>query len=123
MKYVAVKGMTILPVEPGVALTGVVVTTLPSQDVLAEGNGVYSGDVQVTVASAVFSGYVAANLSFTLHPSAEYSSVDGSKALLEGDTSDTVTASGSNPELSPQQLDFPITIKVSIAGQTSVKAE
>ena len=123
MKNVAIEGMTILPVEHGVVLSGLVVDTLPSHDVLVDGKGVYSADVAVTVASAVFEGYTAVDLSFTLHPSAEYFSVDGSKALMEGDTSDTVTASGSNPELSPPQLNFPVTIKVSSAAQESVKAE
>lgn len=123
MKYVAVEGMELAPVEQDVELTGVVVETFPSPNVSIDGNAAYSGQISVKAASAAYSGYVAENLSFTLHPSSSYAKIDGESALLEGDTSATVTASGKNPSLVPQEMEFPVTLKVSSAGQDSTKAD
>lgn len=123
MKPVAVQGMAIVPVEQGVTLTGVVVSTPPSSYVFVDGKGVYSGDITVNVASASFNSYTATGLTFTLHPTAEYVLSDGSEALLEGDTSDTVSAQGYNPSLSPPEITFPVTLKVDSAGQSVMNAE
>lgn len=121
MKYVAVEGMMVVPVEEGVEISGVIVETGASAAVKVDEKGVYSGDITVTVATAIFNGYTAADLTFTLHPSAEYTSVDGKKVLLEDDTSDTVTATGYMPP--SQSTNFPVTIKVLSAMQTYMKAE
>ena len=122
-KLVAVEGMTLLPVETGVILAGVSVISAPSANVKVDGSGVYAGDVDVKAATATFNGYVAENVDFTLHPSASFTSADGEKVLLEGDTSDTITATGKNPSLTPQEITFPVTLKVLNAGQANVTAE
>lgn len=124
MKKVAVQGMTVLPVETGVTIEDWIVTTLPSTKVIADGKGVYSGDISVTVPAPtlVSGGFVAPSTVFTIHPSAIYSEADGKPVLLEGDTSDTITLTGTNP-VSGLQATFPLTLKVSVAGQTSVTAE
>jgi len=124
MKYVAVSGMTVIPVEQGVSIDGWTVTTQPSSNVFADGKGVYSGGISVTVPqpTLVEGGFVAPPTTFTLHPSSLYVKADGKYALLEGDTSDTVTLTGTNPG-SGATSEFSLTLKVSVAGQTCVKAE
>lgn len=124
MKKVAAQGMTVIPVETGVTIEGWVVTTPHSTKVTADGKGVYSGDISVTVPASklVEGGFVAPSTVFTIHPSAIYSEADGKPVLLEGDTSDTITLTGTNP-VSGLQAEFPLTLKVSVAGQTSVTSE
>jgi len=121
MKYVAVKGMDLVPVESGVEISGVAVSTQASSNVKADGKKVYSGDISVSISSAVSGGYTAQGpIHFTIHPSAQYASADGKKMLLEGDTSDSVKVTG---YMGQSSKAFDVTIKVESAGQTSIKAE
>jgi len=120
MKNVAVQGMTIAPVETGIAIEGYVVVTPPSTNVLADQKGVYSGDIKVTALNPAYGSFVAPSTDFTLHPSSEFSDVDGKPCLLEGDTSDTLTLTGYSGSSS---TTFTLTLKVLAANQNYVVAE
>ncbi|MBR6448347.1 MAG: hypothetical protein IKS96_07310 [Fibrobacter sp.] len=124
MKYVAVEGMVIVPVEAGIVFDGFSVITMPSNDVSVDGSGVYSGDIVVDVyaPTLVEGGFVAPTARFTLHSSAEKVNADEKAVLLEGDTSDTLTLTGIQPVTEVPQ-EFTMTIKVLSAGQTSMKAD
>lgn len=121
MKKVAVQGMTIVPVETGIAIEGYIITTPPSANVSVDQKGVFSGDITVTVPAPTYGAYVAPSTNFTLHPSSEFTDVDGEPCLLEGDTSDTLTLTGTNPSGSTTQ--FSLTLKVLAANQNYAVAE
>ena len=120
MKNVAVQGMTIVPVETGISIDGYVVVTPPSSNSLVDGKGIFSGDVTVTVPAPTYGAYVAPSTDFTLHPSSEFTDVDGKPCLLEGDTSDTLTLTGYSGSSS---TTFALTLKVLNANQNYAVAE
>lgn len=121
MKKIAVRGMNIAPVETGILIDGYVIVTPSSINVFVDNKGVYSGDVAVTVPAPTYGAFVAPSTTFVIHPSCEFCDVDGNPCLLEGDTSDTLTLTGTNP--SGATTEFSLTLKVLSANQEPVATE
>ena len=84
--------------------------------------GVYAGVMNISV-----SNYADTNISMgagmgVINPSAQKTSVDGNAVILEGDSGD-VTLTGVHPISGEPVINYSVTVKISSAGQTVVKAE
>lgn len=119
MSELAVKGCTI-SITSGQEASSKLITSQPSTKVLVGSNGVYFGDMNVTLTSVVQGAYVCEEASLTIKGTASNVLNSGDeKAVQKGDNaSDTFTFK--NPQGATQ--DFNVRIEVTDAGQTDVIA-
>lgn len=124
-KAIAVQGCTLEIVEEGKSALSKQISTSPSIDVKFDGKGAYSGTIQITLSGytggSIVSGSGATDTPGTLSGSAQYVKIDGNSAVLEGDTSDTITVIGLD-SMGHSVTDY-CTVKISNAGQDYVKGE
>lgn len=129
LKLVAVAGMTLtfIPVSPGVSPTGtIIINTSPSIKSLCQGKGLYKHGTQITITNITDSG-VGGTVPDPGPKITTINSQSGTKGiseslrvLLEGDETDTVTATPTNGDGNPRPTAFKI--KITAAGQTKVVA-
>lgn len=121
-KYIAVNGAT-LKLSSGTA-TGKEITSTPSSNSKIEGNGIYSGTINIAI-----SGFVGSTVavqtgggSGTINGTASKVKVDGNSVVLKGDESGDILITGNYANGNPGAQE---TIKVSIddPGQNLCKAE
>ena len=122
MKNVAVVGCTVT-LNPG---TGVAqITTQASLKVKADGNGVYFGNIDVSV-----SGYSDNTITvpgsgsgtITIKPSAQKVKVEGDYVILEGDSGDAMIDGMAQQGQTQVAVKSKVTAKIQFAGQSKVKA-
>lgn len=124
-KLIAVQGCTLEIVEEGKSALSKQISTSPSSNVKFDGKGAYSGTLQIVLSEytggAIVSGSGATVTPGTLSGSAQYVKIDGNSAVLEGDTSDTITVFGLDSM--GHSVTDTCTVKISDAGQDYVKGE
>lgn len=122
MENVAVVGCTVT-LSPG---TGVAqITTQASLKVKVNGNGVYFGDIDVSV-----SGYSDSTITvpgsgsgtITIKPSAKKVKVEGDYVILEGDSGDAMIDGKAQQGQTQVDVQSKVTAKIEVAGQVKVKA-
>lgn len=126
MKLIAVNGCT-LAVEYTVAggeAGEAVITSVPSTTVLPESQGAYRGELGVTVSGITNSSQGASTpgpaVVVSIPPTSTKILIDGSAPLREGDTVSGVAypLTTSSP---PVAIPTPFTVKITAAGQSSVR--
>lgn len=122
-ELIAVQGLTLAP--QGIVSGGVlVITSVPSIKVKANGNGVYSGSLSFTLVGADATGYdpgtVATVGVASISASGAKVKDGGSLVMRENDQSLTIAMTGT---VSGTPTPFTEAWKITAAGQTKVKAE
>ena len=122
-KQVAVDGCTIAP--QGIVSGGsITISTVPSTKVKAEGSGVFSTQLQFTVAGANATGYDPGTVvtvgPATIMPTATKGKVDGGFVLRQDDQVPAAVMTGT---ISGIPTPFAAAFKITVAGQTKVSAE
>lgn len=127
-ELIAVEGMTLVPSDPNVVCTITIVGAAQVKE-KCEGNGMYVDGTIVSVTAITYpsAGATIADpgpYNVPLNASAIKTKAEGTEVLREGDSSDTVNATPQIPA-SPSPTPYPIsfTIDISVAGQTTVRAE
>ena len=128
LKLVAVDGCT-LAHKLGSTITGgsFTITAIPSLTSKGEGNGVFTGTLTFTFTGGSAPGFVAGTVQTTapqsISATAVFSKVDGGLVLREGDFG-TMTCIGTLPP-PPPGTTGPILgpVEISVAGQTTSKAD
>lgn len=113
-KLIAAQGCEIELTPPsGTGTPVILITNLPSLDVKAEGKGLYSDKLTITITG--YNGGAAG--AGTISGTAQNVKIDGKAAVLEGDMS-TEPVTLSDPTTGMQ---YQVTLRVKSAGQNSVK--
>lgn len=124
-KSIAVQNCSLEIVEEGKSASSIEISSSPSTDVKINGKGAYSGTVQISISGYTGGSIVSASGATvtpgTLSGSAQYIKVDGKSAILEGDTSNTITVIGSDSR--GHSVTDTCTVKIANAGQNYVKGE
>ena len=125
MQSIAVDGCT-LQLSAGTG--SISITSQPSQKIKCDGKGAYKGQIQFSI-----SGYMGTNItngdgqgSGSISGTSRCVKIEGQTAVLQNDTSESVTINGTKPSSSGSGTEPAvdvITVKVSDAGQSKVKAE
>ena len=125
MQNVAVNGCT-LQLSAGTG--NISITNAPSQKVKCDGKEAYKGQIQFSI-----SNYMGTNIvngdgqgSGSINGTSRCLKIEGAAAVLQNDTSETVTVIGTKPSSSGSGVEpatDSVTVKVSNAGQAKVKAE
>lgn len=125
LELIAVQGCTISH-APGSDISGgtFTIVTTPSVTCSAEGKPIYSGVITFTFAGGSASGATAGTVTGggTISPTSTKVTVDGLAVIREGDTG-TLSASGTNSAPPPPTLPFTGDVEITVAGQTSVRAQ
>lgn len=119
-KLIAVDQFVITITPPTITGTPPTIMPPPSTIVKAGGLGVYSGVLTISYATMTDPSLgVAPLVSFTLAPTATKVMVGKMPVVLQGDKA-TATAAFTLPGTPPVTTTIPVTIEVSVAGQTKV---
>lgn len=84
--------------------------------------GIYAGQIGVSVSGYTDSAIAGGIGSGVISPSATTMKIDNQAVVLEGD-SGQVVLSGTNPQSGSPVSGYTVTVKISVAGQSVVKAE
>ena len=124
MKLIAVDGCTFSITVGGLVIGegNVSVTGTASTNTKIDQKGVYTGPLAISVAGytdiAISGGSGVGVISST----AKSVKVDSLPVILQGDSGE-VALSGTNPSSDAPVTGYPVTVKVLVAGQTSVQGE
>lgn len=119
-KELAVQGCTVKVTTAGMSCEAIAVTTPPSQEVLADGKGVYFGDIDVSLTAITSGSLVCASGTITITATGEDHTSHSKKAVLKGDKgTKTLTFTDSS---TGAQSQLPVTIEVTDPGQNKVIA-
>ena len=125
LELIAVEGCTIIH-SVGSPISGgtFTITTPASLNTKVDGKGVYSASIAFTFAGGDGAGATSGTVAGggTIAATAVYVKDDGAVVSREGDTG-TLTAVGTNSAPPPPTLPFVGNVEISVAGQTTVKAE
>ena len=119
LKNVANKACTVAVTAGGTGNASI--TTSESSKVKANEQGVYRGPISVTVSGATSGDCSGATGVGIINPSAEKMKADGLLVIREGDKKENVNVVGVLPNSQP--CDFDVTIEITNAGQTKLKAQ
>ena len=128
LKNVVVEGFQ-YSIEVGGAVigSGTVTPTSPASTntkvkLGAATKGIYAGQIAITVSNYVDAAISQGTGTGFINPSALKNKIDNQAVVLEGD-SGQVVLSGVNPQSGSPVSGYTVTVKVSSAGQSVVKAE
>jgi hypothetical protein len=125
LELVAVQGCTITH-SSGSPISGgsFTITSSPSTKVKCEGSGVYKGTIAFTFSGGNGSGAVPGSVAGagTIVTTALKTKADAEEVVREGDTG-TLTATGTKESPPPPTVPFVGGVEISVAGQTTVKAQ
>lgn len=111
LKNIAVEGCTLS--EPTAQIT-----TPASTKVKADGKGVYSGPLTISISGYSGQGIEVGTGTDTLQPTATKVKVEGKMVILEGDQV-TITVTGQTPQ--GASASVPVNVKIQDAGQSKAK--
>ena len=112
-------------IEVGGVIIGsgnVSITSTASTNSKVDGNGIYAGQMAVSVSGYADASITGGSGSGMINPSAQYISVDSMPVVLEGDSGEVVL-SGTNPQSGSPVSGYTVTVKVVSAGQSVVIGE
>jgi hypothetical protein len=125
LELIAVQGCTIAH-SSGSSISGgaFVITSTPSVKVKGEAKGVYKTPLSFTFSGGNASGAVPGSVAGggTIAATAIKTKADGLLVIREGDTG-TLTATGTNASPPPPTIPFVGGVEISVANQTTSKAQ
>lgn len=120
MSEVAIKGCTV-SITSGQSATTIQITTPPSDKDFVGTNGIYFGDIDVSLTAITSGSLVCASGTITIKGTASnVLDSNGNKAVQKNDSATkTLTFTDTSTQATS---DIPVTIKITDAGQTDVIA-
>ena len=118
MKLIAVQGCTLIATPSGVAK----ITSPAATDVMVDNKGAYFGTLSISVSGATSGSASGGEGVGTLIGTSKNCTNHGQPAVLENDEcSVSVTGTSTKPPYNPET--WTVTVKISVAGQTSMSSD